>query len=156
MKSYVHQNEQTSSSEMIDFLEKLGLVDGSVLRSNFDDLKRQQDALLKSTVSEHSSGPTVKIEADIRRLKKDNDSLAAHTEMLACAVGACPLCWGLDIDCTKCAGEGKSGFFLPDEICFEQFVLPVINRILRQSKTPAQNNNGAQPTIISGEKNDRI
>jgi len=60
-----------------------------------------------------------------------------HMSMIACSLGACPECWGHDPDCTECVGEGRPGAFLPDERCFERFVLPVVQRILRDSKSPA-------------------
>lgn len=69
-----------------------------------------------------------------------------HMAMIACALGACPECWGLDPDCTQCVGEGRPGAFLPDERCFERFVLPVIQRILRDQKSPAPDSRGTSRT----------
>ncbi|MEL6475560.1 MAG: hypothetical protein AAFQ21_15990 [Pseudomonadota bacterium] len=64
-----------------------------------------------------------------RDLKRSNDALLQHTEMLACGLGACPACWGADPDCQECGGVGHPGAFLPDERCFRRFVVPVLKRL---------------------------
>lgn len=69
-----------------------------------------------------------------------------HMSMIACSLGACPECWGHDADCTQCAGQGRPGAFLPDERCFERFVLPAVERILRDSKSPALDSRGTHIT----------
>ena len=91
-----------------------------------------------------------KTSSELKMLQQVNEGLSAHTEMLACALGACPKCWGGDPDCTRCAGEGRPGFFLPDELCFQRYVLPVIDRILRENKSPARKQMGQDnPTTHS-------
>ena len=64
----------------------------------------------------------------IQSLARQVSSMAEHAEMLACALGACPDCWGGDPDCRQCTGAGRPGFFLPDEDCFDHFVQPVLDR----------------------------
>lgn len=68
--------------------------------------------------------------AAFRRLEQENQLLADHVEMLACALGACPNCWGSIEDCEDCGGIGRPGAFAPDRGCFDQFVLPVIVRVM--------------------------
>ena len=69
-------------------------------------------------------------DARIRRLQRENALLIDHAEMLACALGACPNCWGTIPDCEDCGGIGTPGAFNPDRSCFYHFVLPVITRVL--------------------------
>lgn len=68
--------------------------------------------------------------AAFRRLEQENQLLVDHVEMLACALGACPNCWGRIEDCEDCGGVGRPGAFAPDRSCFDQFVLPVIVRVM--------------------------
>lgn len=72
--------------------------------------------------------------AALRRLERENALLIDHAEMLACALGACPNCWGMIPDCEDCGGIGKPGAFDPDRICFDHFVLPVITRVLGRAE----------------------
>lgn len=68
--------------------------------------------------------------AAFRRLEQENRLLVDHVEMLACALGACPNCWGGIEDCEDCGGVGRPGAFAPDRSCFDRFVLPVIVRVM--------------------------
>lgn len=68
--------------------------------------------------------------AAFQRLERENQLLIDHAEMLACALGACPNCWGTISDCSDCGGVGKPGAFNPDRNCFDQFVLPIIARVM--------------------------
>lgn len=63
-------------------------------------------------------------------LERENQLLIDHAEMLACALGACPNCWGKIPDCSDCGGLGRPGAFNPDRSCFDEFVLPVIARVM--------------------------
>ena len=47
--------------------------------------------------------------AAFRRLEQENQLLVDHVEMLACALGACPNCWGSIEDCEDCGGIGRPG-----------------------------------------------
>lgn len=66
----------------------------------------------------------------LRQLERENQILIDHVEKLACALGACPNCWGTIPDCEDCGGIGQPGAFNPDRACFDQFVLPVITRVM--------------------------
>ena len=68
--------------------------------------------------------------AAFRRLEQENQLLVDHIEMLACALGACPNCWGGIEDCDNCGGVGKPGAFAPDRRSFDLYVLPVIVRVM--------------------------
>lgn len=64
------------------------------------------------------------------QLERENQLLIDHVEMLACALGACPNCWGNIPDCEDCGGMGKPGAYNPDPACFDRFVRPVVNRMM--------------------------
>ena len=74
-----------------------------------------------------------------RRLKRESDGLAAHNEMLAHALGACPHCWGNLDDCEACAGEGVPGTYPPDKPAFDYFVMPAVRQFMtgRLAAAPA-------------------
>lgn len=72
--------------------------------------------------------------AALNRLERENALLIDHAEMLACALGACPNCWGTIEDCEDCDGIGHPGAFNPDPACFDHFVLPVITRVMSRSE----------------------
>jgi hypothetical protein len=63
------------------------------------------------------------------RLKELNRTLLAHSDFLAAAVGACPECWGEDAECRECGGQGGPGAYVPERICFEEIVRPVLDRM---------------------------
>jgi len=52
--------------------------------------------------------------------------LRDRTDRLAAALGACCLCWGEDAGCRVCRGRGRPGFAIPDELQFEELVLPAV------------------------------
>lgn len=68
--------------------------------------------------------------ADFYQLECENARLIDHAEMMACALGACPNCWGNIPDCDECGGMGKPGAYNPDPECFTRFVLPVVYRMM--------------------------
>ena len=76
------------------------------------------------------------VDARLRRLERENALLIDHAEMLACALGACPDCWGTIPDCADCGGIGTPGAFAPDRSCFDHFVLPVIARVIGGGRPP--------------------
>jgi hypothetical protein len=62
----------------------------------------------------------------ISRLKKEYTTLLERNNILASALGACPFCWGTNVEC-ECRGEGKVGSRVPNKEAFIQFVLPVLD-----------------------------
>jgi hypothetical protein len=71
-----------------------------------------------------------------RRLKRESDGLAAHNEMIAHALGACPHCWGNLDDCEACAGEGVPGTYPPDKPAFDYFVMPAVRQFMTGRLAP--------------------
>jgi hypothetical protein len=64
--------------------------------------------------------------AELKQVRERNDALA-------CALGACCLCWGDDSECRVCRGRGRPGFSIPEPGRFEEYVLPAI-RMLQTRK----------------------
>lgn len=105
---------------MFAALQMLGAKPDTIAQ---DDLKQK---LARLHEDEDASGRS----RTIRQLQRENALLIDHAEMLACALGACPNCWGTISDCEDCGGIGTPGAFNPDRSCFDHFVLPVITRVL--------------------------
>ena len=105
---------------MFSALQMLGAKPDTIAQ---DDLRQ---ALARLHDDDDSGGKS----RTIRQLQRENALLVDHAEMLACALGACPNCWGTIPDCEDCGGIGTPGAFNPDRSCFDHFVLPVITRVL--------------------------
>jgi hypothetical protein len=90
-----------------------------------------------------------------QRLKQSerlNNVLLRKLEILACALGACPTCWGEDPDCEDCGGLGKCGAFLPDRHCFDAYVRPVLKHFQRPG-VPHSDQPGTSETQSPGTVN---
>jgi hypothetical protein len=79
----------------------------------------------------------------VRKLQHDCDSLRIEVEELqlrndtiAAAVGACYLCWGENLGCEVCSGEGIPGRFPINAQAFAEFVLPAV-RAFKHQKAPS-------------------
>lgn len=71
-----------------------------------------------------------------KRLLRKTKSLAVKLERqreisdtLAAALGACYLCWGDDLTCEQCLGQGNAGWREPDADLFLEYVAPAIRRM---------------------------
>jgi hypothetical protein len=74
-------------------------------------------------------------------LRTRSDALATElnvyrerVDQCAAALGACALCWGGDPGCRACRGRGLPGFTLPDELLFEEMVVPAV-RMAREYRS---------------------
>ena len=65
----------------------------------------------------------------LQRLVREHEMLLARNEALAAALGACPDCWGEFRACQTCRGQGRPGCFAPDKEAFNEYVLPVLERL---------------------------
>lgn len=90
-------------------------------------LDRQGAGALPSSIACHDSEARPPSAQDYRRMLRENALLTDHAGRLACALGACPNCWGAIPDCEDCGGRGKPGAFRPDPEYFARFVQPVID-----------------------------
>lgn len=138
-----------ASDDLQGLADALGLDLSDSQRAQIELLSKLRQSPPRKRAKPAMRPQTAAIAAQLESLKTINEGLQAHSEMIACALGACPSCWGSDVDCTECAGEGKSGFFLPDQACFETYVIPVLQRVL----TDGTSNRGVM-SIEKGEDND--
>ncbi|MEM8616334.1 MAG: hypothetical protein AAGF20_05300 [Pseudomonadota bacterium] len=128
-----------SGDALSHLMQALGVSLSPGQRQQLDLMRQVQNAMQNGRQPPHKSPQFERPQTarqrpkarDFASLAAITEGLQAHSEMIACALGACPSCWGSDPDCTDCAGEGTAGFFLPDEACFETFVIPVIRRVLQ-------------------------
>jgi hypothetical protein len=71
-----------------------------------------------------------------------------RVDRCAAALGACGACWGTDPGCRACRGRGWPGFSMPDEVLFEELIVPAIRMMRTQRATrPASNE---LKTAVSG------
>jgi hypothetical protein len=69
-----------------------------------------------------------------QQLEDNYKLLVTQLDQLAEAIGACPQCWGEDINCNYCRGRGKPGYFQPNQEYFDLYIKPVILK-LKTSKS---------------------
>jgi hypothetical protein len=74
-----------------------------------------------------------------RRLLAEVQELRLRCDALASALGACPLCWGVETACRVCRGRGGPGFSTPDRELFNELVVPAVRMV------KAQTINGSSP-----------
>lgn len=67
-----------------------------------------------------------------RSMFKELEELRGRNDMLAAALGACYLCWGENVSCELCGGEGAPGSTPPDGELFKELVGPVVRRLQRR------------------------
>jgi hypothetical protein len=67
-----------------------------------------------------------------RSMYKELEELRGRNDMLAAALGACYLCWGENLMCEVCAGEGAPGSTPPDGELFTALVVPAVRRLQRR------------------------
>lgn len=105
------------------------------------DRKRRDFQRLNRTVQ--------KMYDELERLRERNDVLAE-------ALGACYLCWGVDISCPVCRGRGAPGYKEPDEALFLQYALPAARRLhafapgsRERSRASSRREEPLEPELVS-------
>ena len=77
-------------------------------------------------------------------LADEQDQEAADRQiLLAAALGACE-CWGSDPGCRSCGGEGMSGWHVPDEQLYEEFVTPASSRLAEAARRSTGTTEGTE------------
>ena len=69
-----------------------------------------------------------RVRAVIQDMREELVELHERNEVLADALGACPVCWGRVRHCDECRGRGRPGWRTPDPDLFEEFVAPAITK----------------------------
>ena len=110
----------------------------SVVREVESEVVPDSTRWTRRTLSEGAS-TEVETEAILAELK----ALRSRCDELASALGACPLCWGKDLECRACRGRGHPGFSVPERKLFVEFVLPAV----RMLKVHEAKNNGSSENI---------
>lgn len=64
-----------------------------------------------------------------QRLEGNYKLLIEQLDQLAEAVGACPQCWGDNLNCDYCRGNGKPGYFQPNRLYFDTYVRPALLKL---------------------------
>jgi hypothetical protein len=62
--------------------------------------------------------------------------------LLAAALGACE-CWGSDLGCRFCGGDGLPGWRPPDPQLYEEFVTPATARLAEAARRPTETTEGS-------------
>lgn len=96
------------------------LLEALVQRLKGDDPDRQRDGNDPER-PERAAGPA-RAEARLRRRCR---LLARRNDRAARALGACR-CWGLNLDCPSCGGQGRPGSLEVDPEAFAQVVVPLL------------------------------
>jgi len=66
--------------------------------------------------------------AVLNQMYAELEVLRERNDLLADALGACPVCWGGDVRCPRCRGRGRPGGRLPDPEAFLALVAPAVRR----------------------------
>jgi hypothetical protein len=83
--------------------------------------------------SEKSAAAVRELRDRIEKLFAELETLRERNDSLAQALGACALCWGGDVECPICGGEGQSGFTIPDQRLFAQLIGPAVSRLRKRN-----------------------
>jgi hypothetical protein len=59
-----------------------------------------------------------------------HQALVDRNVLLAAALGACE-CWGEDLNCPNCGGDGSTGWTDPDPRLFVEYIQPALTRMTR-------------------------
>lgn len=87
--------------------------------------------------SEHRREAVEKLQRLVERMFEELTALRERNVSLATALGACPVCWGDDLACEACGGDGYPGASVPDAVLFAHYVGPVIKLLRRRSARSA-------------------
>ncbi len=131
----------TAAAEQLLLQALGGGADGSVTaESLLSELAGDDPALALMTKLVLEGGaseidPPPPTDTDLGELEE----LRERNEALAAALGACFACWGTDIFCTHCGGEGRPGAAAPEPHLFRQLVAPAVARFGdRGNATPTE------------------
>ena len=134
-----HDFQSNHSRNVIAALQNLGAAPEG---AENDPVLRALQGLGDAKTGRSESGPPLPASdrpswEAFQRLERENRLLIDHAEMLACALGACPDCWGTIPDCEECGGDGRPGWYESQPDCFEHFVRPMLDRMVARAQVKA-------------------
>ena len=131
-----------ANPSVLDLAGQFGITDPNTLRmlelmSQQDEKEVEDKDVVEVAHSEDGDGAegVNELLRENRELQMENEDLMGRIEILAAALGACPICWGDDEQCDECQGRGAPGAFLPDKKAFRVFVLPSIQKMQKRRRT---------------------
>lgn len=104
-----------------------------------DDMAEQQREELREEIAAEQAEAVAQLAETARRTFAELEQCRSRIEALAAGLGACPHCFGSDLLCETCAGEGAPGSRLPQASEFEYYVRPAVDRVraaLREMAPP--------------------
>ncbi len=132
--------EEDEQDEDTDRLTDDRLTDDSLtIDAAVEQAFEQQASVLEATEDklERMSQVARQMRQKLGEVYPELAELRSRNERLAAALGACYLCWGKDLDCDLCDGQGRPGHFSPNSKRFQQYVLPATQRLRRHSESRA-------------------
>jgi hypothetical protein len=98
------------------------------------ELERLEEMRQKRERQEEKRAQEQELKKVMDSMYAELETLRARNDTLAEALGACYLCFGEDLTCPECNGNGVPGSLLPNESAFRKYVAPAVNRV-RAAKT---------------------
>jgi len=119
---------------MMETLIQQMATDNPKLLAVMQMMKQQQSSNQKSPSNSIDISVLLKKERCKRRklmqqyqaLVQGAEAIEGLLDELAAGLGACPSCWGTNVECSMCEGNGKPGAYQPDKELFQHYVLPVL------------------------------
>jgi hypothetical protein len=125
---------QLGGGEGLDMLIKL-MGDGEASKEAMREEIRAELQVQHAEIVEELGGLA-------ERLLEENQLHHERLERVAGALGACALCFGEDLLCERCDGQGRPGADLPDPTLFNQFVSPALDRVKAEFLRPTRTRPG--------------
>ncbi|MGK9171298.1 hypothetical protein KXR53_33715 [Inquilinus limosus] len=124
----------------------LKLVEEQGSGGNVDQLRED----LREEIRAEQAEAVEQLSETARRLYAEVEASRSRLEALAAALGACPNCFGDDLLCDTCGGEGTPGSRTPQADEFHRYVRPAVERVralLRRAppRRPWPRNPSARP-----------
>jgi hypothetical protein len=113
---------EAGSSPQFDMLMKLMSDQGESQADRLRAEIREELAAEQADAVNHLSETT-------KRLFAEREAAQLRIEGLAAALGACPICFGDDLLCDTCRGQGVPGGRAPEPAAFRRYVGPAVDRV---------------------------
>ncbi len=121
-----------------------------ITEDDTDDLELQRLDELRAEQERESRVARIReLRELMRNLYAEVEQLRARNDRVAAALGACHLCFGMDLGCDQCRGRGQPGSLRPDEAMFRAMVIPAIRR-LRETVSSTYPNVSGSPRAEEG------